>query len=393
MSEANQSNLAWKANKNKITKKRPQTRAAPVGVKHRQTGQVDPMGVLGRSITATGSAQAQADQLAASPLQRAQQQSLVGQLGRVQGNRHLGRVMGALKRSVVQREGDEPSNQETEPAEANPSQPQNMTETTVPVPEEQRSQVAEAGETAAQPPETTPPTSGEQAAQPPPVPEQAKIRIPVELNFDLLPPELKIRLFNELNFTATVTAARLAWEHNRLKLGMDYSYGGPLSGTARYQTGVGTLSGAASYDPSSGVGSFGAGFHQGAWRAGAGGNTTGAFNASLSYGRQLPPMADAFGTSMMAGEQGMRNLLGTVPGILDDPATAPSVLGEHSSDIEAVSGAAKNVGRLIDLSKQDTSHINWGFYIRATYSQQVGFGVMGGAGVFFKRDETASTPE
>lgn len=314
------------------------------------------------------------------------------QLHQTYGNTFVQHIMTEAIRhqrpgQVIQRQGGgQPGG--GQPAGQTPAQPTGeLKETTIPVPEQQRSGVAAATQPLAQAAgaATAQPAAqpAAQTVEPPPVPEQARIRAPVEFNFSALPPELQIRLLDELSFTATVTAARLLWARDRLSLGLSYSYGGALTGSAGYQVGGGTFTGQLGYTPGTGVGSLGLGYQLGQFQAGISGTTQGAFGATLSYGAALPPMPMELGGPITAGEAAGRNLLRAVPELLSNPLRAPEVISAHSADIDAVSTAARTIGRVVDLSQQDPNRIRWGFYINASRAPEGGFGVTAGAGVMF----------
>jgi hypothetical protein len=331
--------------------------------------------------------------------------SAIGQLQRTYGNAYVQRLVAGLSgRSrpapIIQREDGEQPPGGSQPGGAATE----MAETTVPVPDEQRSRVETATQPVVQaangeaPGGAAQPAGGEasaapapQAAEPPPVPAEAKIRAPVQFNFSMLPPELQIRLLDEFNFTATVTAARLQWARERLTLGLGYSYGGALTGSASYRAGGATFSSQLGYEPGAGVGSLSGGVRYGQFGASLGGTTQGGFSAGLTFGAALPPMPMDFTQSMITGEAGARNLLLAVPGLLSDPFNAPTIIGAHGEDISAVSGAASNIGRVIDLSKKDPNRVEWGFYINATRAPGAGLGVTAGAGVLFKREPGAES--
>lgn len=318
--------------------------------------------------------------------------SLVNGWQRTYGNAYVQRLLADISRhqrpsQVIQRQGGGPP-AGGQPAGGTPAQPAGeMKETTVPVPETQRTNVAAATQPLAQAAGATPgQPAGQPAAQtgePPPVPEQARIRAPVEFNFSALPPELQIRLLDELSFTATVTAARLLWARDHFTLGLSYSYGGALTGSASYQVGGGTFTGQLGYTPGTGVGSMGLGYQLGQFQAGISGTTAGAFGATLSYGAALPPMPMELGGPITAGEAAGRNLLRAVPELLSNPLRAPEVISAHSADIDAVSAAARTIGRVVDLSQQDPNRVRWGFYLNASRAPEGGFGVTAGAGVMF----------
>lgn len=322
-----------------------------------------------------------------SHMDGATQAEAIGQFQQTHGNAYVQRLLADIVRyqrpgQVIQRQGGD------QPAGQTPAQPTGeMKETTVPVPEQQRTGVANAtqpvvqaagaaaGQPAAQP--------AAQTGEPPPVPEQARIRAPVEFNFSALPPELQIRLLDELSFTATVTAARLLWARDRFKLGLSYSYGGAITGSASYQVGGGTFTGQLGYTPSTGVGSLGLGYQLGQFQAGISGTTQGAFGATLSYGAALPPMPMELGGPITAGEAAGRNLLRAVPELLNNPLRAPEIISAHSADIDAVGNAARTVGRVVDLSQQDPNRVRWGFYINVSRAPGGGLSVTAGAGVVF----------
>jgi hypothetical protein len=261
-----------------------------------------------------------------------------------------------------------------------------MTETTVEVPAEHPARAA--ADTTAEPAATAAPsgTSSPSPAPPspvPPAPERAQVRLPLSLDFRLLPPQLQVRLLDELSFTATVTQARLAWERDRLRLGLGYSYGGALTTDARLRTGIGTFSGEAGFDPGTSVGSLSAGYTYGDWRARLSGDTGGGFSGRLSFGAELPPTPDELTGSVMRGEAGARGLLAATPGVLSNPASLPGVISAHGEDISAVSGAARTLGRVIDLRDRDTRRINWGFYLSVARRPDSAVTVSAGVGGTF----------
>ncbi len=317
---------------------------------------------------------------------------IVSQLQRTHGNAYVQRLIADIAGhqrpgQVIQRQGGgQPAG--GQPAGQTPAQPTGeMKETTVPVPEGQRTGVANATQPVVQAAGAAAAQSAAQPAaqtgDPPPVPEQARIRAPVEFNFSALPPELQIRLLDELSFTATVTAARLLWARDRFKLGLSYSYGGAITGSAAYQVGGGAFTGQLGYTPGTGVGSLGLGYQLGQFQAGLSGTTQGAFGATLSYGAALPPMPMELGGPITAGEAAGRNLLRAVPELLSNPLRAPEIISAHSADIDAVGDAARTVGRVVDLSQQDPNRVRWGFYINASRAPGGGLGVTAGAGVVF----------
>ncbi len=300
----------------------------------------------------------------------------------------------AVQRLIIQRDD------ETDAATPTTEGETEMTDATVPVPQEQQEQAEQAANSATQEAE------GEQE-QPPPVPDSVQIRTPVQFNFELLPPEFQMRLLEEFNFTATVTNARLAWQREQFRLRLGYDYGGAITADARGETGAGTFSGSASYDPGSedgrlgfgyqsgadrfsatggynfgtGIGRMGLGYQHGRFRAGLTGSTDGQVGGNLSFGAALPPMDLA--PSINAAEGSGRAMLGSVPGVLNDPATLPGVISGHSGDIDNIGTAARNLGRVADLRPHGARPIDWGFYFRIAGSPSNGLNLnLGVGGVF-----------
>ncbi len=299
----------------------------------------------------------------------------------------------AVQRLIIQRDDEQTA------TTASPEEPE-MQDTTVPVPQQQQTQAQQAANSAAPTPE------GEQE-QPPAVPNQAQIRAPVQFRFEWLPPELQIRLLEEYSFTATVTQARLAWQRERFRLRLGYNYGGAITADARGETDVGTFSGSASYDPSNqegrlgagyqsgignfsatggynfgtGIGTFGLGYRHDHWRAGLTGSTDGSVGANLSFGAALPPMS--FAQSIYDAETSGRNMLGSIPGIVNDPATLPGAISGHSEDISNISTAVRNLGRVADLRPHGARPIDWGFYLNASRSPSSGLTLGLGIGGLF----------
>jgi hypothetical protein len=297
----------------------------------------------------------------------------------------------AVQRLIIQRDDDNAPLPQGEPE---------MTDATVPVPQQQQEQAQQAAHNAA-------PTAEGEQEQPPPAPEEAQIRVPVQFNFELLPPELQIRLLEEFNFTATVTAARLAWQRERFRLRLGYDYGGAITAEGRGETDVGTFSGRVGYDPGSeagslgfgyqsragafsatggynfgtGAGTMGLGYEYGRFRAGLTGSTAGELGGNISFGAALPPIDLA--PSIYAAEASGQAMLGSVPGVLDDPATLPGVISGHSTDISNVGTAVRDLGRVADLRPHGARDIDWGFYLRARGSPSSGFTLGFGAGAVF----------
>ncbi len=327
----------------------------------------------------------QLSHLSQHPTSQSLQQTAILRMQQQQGNMAVQRFLFNKSRPSIQRDnGDDTPGSDAETDETQEGAQEEMEERTVPIPQEQRAQLENPPEASS---ETAPaaenqPAGGEQAEEPP-VPEEATVRIPVRLNFELLPPELQIQILESLNITATVTQAQIQWRNQQLRLSLGYNYGGDITAGANVDTGGGTLSAGLGYDPGSNVGRANLGYRTGQWRVGMQGNTQGRFGASLSYGAALPPMPGPLTESMMAGEAGARNLMGAVPGILDDPATLPGAISEHGDDIDAVSDAVSNLRRVIDLRQQDPSRINWGFYLRFAASPDSGVNVTTGVGGTF----------
>ena len=123
------------------------------------------------------------------------------------GNRHVMRKLAErsysnANSSFVQRDDtNAPVSSEPDPTSADATKP-SLKEATVPIPPQH-------------PVKTASSTGGETAI----APEKAKIRVPINFDYHLLPPEIQIRLLDEFSLTAKVTGANLQWQRERLKLG------------------------------------------------------------------------------------------------------------------------------------------------------------------------------
>lgn len=323
----------------------------------------------------------------------AQRQALVRQIGNTNGNKHVTQLVSALPKHklLIQRTPPDNHTEENSASENAQSSLSELEEQIIPIPESAKSPLQNNSGSLNQP----------AAAEDPCIPEKARVHAPPKFQFELLPPELQLRFLDDFNFTATVTAARLAWQQEQLRLSLGYEYGNAITTGADYQLGAATLSGQIGIDPSEGQVQAGLGYKRGLWSTAVNGDMAGAFDATLSYGQQYPPMAPKFGDSMVAGEKGFRNTLRDVPNVLDDPAELPDFLTRHSqapenengkpekSNFDKMGTAAENLGRVVDLRNQTPSRINWGFFLRFTRSQEGDVAAMGGLGVSMKRDEHA----
>lgn len=268
------------------------------------------------------------------------------------GNRYVMRQLADrshfnTNRSSIQRNGSANSSNNAKPKSANlaTTKPP-LKEATVPIPQQH-------------PVKSSPPIVGGDG-QTAVAPEQAKIRIPINFDYHLLPPELKVRLLDEFSITTKVTETKLQWQHNKLKLGLSYEHGEALSAQGSYGSDFGTLSGKASYKPDKSSARFDLGFEQGKFRADAYGTTGGEYGVGLSYGMKPLPNPDKFEESVRKGEQSARNILNNLPEATD-LTKLPAVLKTHKKDFEQI---GKAVSPIVDLAERDTSHIDWGFYLR-----------------------------
>ncbi len=267
------------------------------------------------------------------------------------GNRHVMRQLVDSSHlntngPFIQRDGAHSSNNsKPEPTSSVATKPP-LKEVTVPIPQQH--------------PITSLPSTVGTEGQTPAAPEQAKIRIPINFDYQLLPPELKVRLLDEFNITAKVTEANLQWQHDRVKLGLNYEYGETLSGQGSYRAQPGTFSGKASYDPSTSSARFGLGFDRDRLHIGGYATTRGEYGAELSYGMKPLPDPDELENTVRTGEQSARNVVRDLPAAAD-PTKLPNILKAHKKDFSDIGDA---ISPIVDLAKRDTTHIDWGFYFR-----------------------------
>ena len=215
------------------------------------------------------------------------------------------------------------------------------------------------------------PSATEATPAEPPLPDQVEVMAPDGFEFELLPPEARLRLLGELNITATLSAVSLIWQRRQLQLGLSMGYGGSVTGSASYDTDMGPLSAQAGYEPAGEVDDF----RLGARPPGLGPDSStdigDIFSLDLSLGLPPLPMADKFSESMNDAGQSLPDL--------------PS-----EDAIDEIGEAGENIGALFERTQPEEPQVNWGVYLRFMYNEQLGFAAMGGLGLQFKQDESST---
>lgn len=183
------------------------------------------------------------------------------------------------------------------------------------------------------------------------------------LDYEVLPPSVKYRL-GDFSASADTSGAKLGYGLGPGTLGLGYNYGKDFSASAKY----GFLDGKLAYDPGAGLGSLSLGGKhngfkyglgadtsgkgnmsfggsQGAFNYSLGANTGGGGKASFGYGAPLAPMPSVFGQQALGAGNALPGVLGSMPGIMDDP------MGTYAANGERIDALKKFGGTAADLYK------------------------------------------
>ncbi len=164
-----------------------------------------------------------------------------------------------------------------------------------------------------------------------------------EINFDVLPPDLKIRMWHLL-FEADTSAVKLDYETKGLKTGLSYKYGGALSLHLK----SGATSGSVGYTP--GENQFSLGLSHGPFNAGISATPDQQkYGFKLGVGDKLLPNPSSVGQTFTTGGTSAGSLLTGAPGALDDPIGFNT---SHKSDIDNISKSVDLVKDITDAGKK-----------------------------------------
>jgi hypothetical protein len=164
-----------------------------------------------------------------------------------------------------------------------------------------------------------------------------------DIDFTLLPPDFKLR-FHHLIFEADTGKVQLDYQTRSLKAGLSYKYGDALTLGLKKDG----LAGSVGWTPGENKLSLGL----------SKGDFSGKFSATpaqgriglgLHYGDKLLPTPDAMGKTFTAGGMAAGNMLGTLPGALDDPMR---YYQDHKSDVTDISKSVDLVKQVTDSGKK-----------------------------------------
>ena len=199
--------------------------------------------------------------------------------------------------------------------------------------------------------------SGRSAVAPAIQREESKSNEWFSFNFDMLPPELKLRLGSFMLKTNT-GSTELSFTKELMKTYAGYSYGGDLylGGNAH---GVSSRLG---FNPSSTQLSLGLGYDK--YKFGATANpTTGSFGLGLNYGAPLLPMPGDLSAGVYKGEAGAESMLRNF-GPVGNPM---DMYNRHSDSIDSIIGAVKS---LAPVAKAEPG--SFGAGLQFSYNPQTG---------------------
>ena len=189
-----------------------------------------------------------------------------------------------------------------------------------------------------------------------------------DFDFDLLPPDLKLRV-GGLMLHADTGAAELRFAHNLVRYRLGYSYGSDIylgSSSGRFGSRLG-------FNPS--AGSLSLGLSHGDFRFGSSLSPgSGGVGFNLGFGAPLLPMPDALSGSIAKGWGGASGILGG----LSDFSDPLSFYRSQEENIDAVMGAVKAVTPLAASKNR-----RFGAGLRFTYNPSSGVLVHAGMQWFF----------
>ena len=182
-------------------------------------------------------------------------------------------------------------------------------------------------------------------------------------NFDLLPPDLKLKLGSFMLHVNTGTS-ELSFTQNLMKTTLGYSYGGDIS---LGESGKG-FSSRLGFNPSNDQISLGLGYDKFKFNSSLNPNT-GSLGLNFNYGAPLLPMPGDLTTTMNNAGNSVGNVASSL-GTLGNPL---SFYNKNSDDIKNVMTAVKSA-TTIDDAKQGT----FGAGLKFTYNPQSGVMIYGG---------------
>ena len=184
-----------------------------------------------------------------------------------------------------------------------------------------------------------------------------------DFRIGMLPPELHVPM-GPVALDADTSRAELGYRRPGLSLGLGYEYGGDIFARGSY----GGLSGQLGFNP--GDERFNLSGRYGDFSGSAYAGLNGGVGLSLGYGDPLLPMPADLSRSIYAGEAGMRNMIGGLPGIMNDPIAG---IGRHSGDISAMGGAGSALAGIAGASDS-----RFGAGVRLSFDPTLGVTAWGG---------------
>jgi hypothetical protein len=183
------------------------------------------------------------------------------------------------------------------------------------------------------------------------------------LNYEFIPPKVGYKL-GDFSASADTAGANLGYDAGGGTLGLGYNYGEDFSASAKYEF----LDGKLAYNPSSefgslslggkhegfkyglgadtsGKGNLSFGGSHGGFNYSLGANTGGSGKASFGFGAPLAPMPSVFGQQALGAGNAIPGVLGSMPGIMDDP------MGTYAANGERIDALKKFGGTAADLYK------------------------------------------
>jgi hypothetical protein len=192
-----------------------------------------------------------------------------------------------------------------------------------------------------------------------------------DIDFDLLPPELKVKLWL-LSLDADTSKVNLAVNPGKFVMNIGYSYGEGIETSFL----VRRFTAKAGFNPSSGGVDLGLVFR--GFKFSASTNISKpSLGLGFSYGSALLPFPAQLGSTFTSAAGGLQNVVGDLSAAPNNPLSWYNL---HSDDVDAIGNAVK-LGQ--QIAKSATDKNRFGVGLRLNYNEEMGFTIYGGAQLRF----------
>lgn len=188
-----------------------------------------------------------------------------------------------------------------------------------------------------------------------------------DIDFKLMPPELKLTLW-DLILKASTSSADLTFKLDDFSTNLKYSYGGALTLGGKY----GGFGASAGYTPGGSSLSLGASYG-GFKLSGSADWGKSSYGLGLSYGAPLLPFPGDIGKAVTAGEKGLEGVASAIPEVM-----SPNPYTWYQAQKPNIDAASKAYDVLKNVADGKKGGIDFGAGIRLNYDPQNKLFVWGG---------------